>query len=85
MFPLQGVDAPMRISADESDPGYLRPADRRTIQVFLDGTRQARVITADDFKRLIIRCKEDCGHLVFENGEVLTETLSGDVEIKAGH
>lgn len=76
----------MRMSSDRSDPGYLAwVKSGRRARVFLGGTELSCVVTADEKKRMLVRCRTDeRGRLVLsaDRTEVLTETLHGDVRIE---
>lgn len=79
----------MRLSVDDTDPGYSRLAFG--VRVFLDGAEVKRVITADEERGLIVQ------HAVNEHGDLLwadrsrkqlrREMRYGDVriEVPEGH
>lgn len=74
----------MRLSIDPNDPGYTKGLCGG-IKVFLDGIERCNVVTADEEKRLIVvHPLDERGRLQLdrEKGEVVRETLHGDVRIE---
>ncbi len=70
----------MRISADKNDPGY-QPGIMGKYDVYLDGTRQEFVVTADEEAGIIVKCKSDERGLILSNGHLVEETLRGEVTL----
>ncbi|WP_066338323.1 hypothetical protein [Azohydromonas lata] len=74
----------MRLSTDSKDPAYMQGLCGG-VTVFLDGIERTGVFTADEEGRHIVIAKRDeRGHMAVdrEKGEVVRETLHGDVRIE---
>jgi len=73
----------MRASVYPEDPGYIASEDdRRRINVTLDGIRQRFVLTADEQQGFVLRSALDPnGKLIIKGDEILTERVTGKVEI----
>jgi hypothetical protein len=71
----------MRISVKEGDPGYCAEAFKARV-FFNDVEQKGTCITADEEQGLIVRfIKNEDGGLVVNNGEAMTETVTGKVRI----
>ena len=72
----------MRLSVDETDPGYItyralkRIGVEHTVRVYLDGEKAESVITADEEKGEIVAHGERVGR------SLSVKTLRGKVEIR---
>jgi hypothetical protein len=74
----------MRISADPKHPDYL--PESVNAEVFFNGVKQFNCISADDEIGIITRHRLDNDKRpLIDNGVVLTETVTGDVEIVMAH
>ncbi len=74
----------MRITVDPHDRGTLVNPIEARIEVYLDGARMDRVITADEEEGMVVRHKVDSsGRLVISlDGKcAMTETLKGSVQV----
>ncbi|MBD7992830.1 hypothetical protein H9643_18805 [Ochrobactrum sp. Sa2BUA5] len=70
----------MRISADKNDPGF-QPGIMSKYDVYFEGTRQEFVVTADVEAGVLVRCMSDEQGLIVVDGELVEETLRGDVKL----
>ena len=77
----------MRISTDETDPGYQTWADLMCqgakVEVFLDGIKQNEVDTADDVQGYVRRAQVDAWgeYVLRRDNVVLLQHCKGRVQI----
>lgn len=76
----------MRVSANKDDPGFCAFTDLRgrgyAVFASCDGVNVPKAITADEEEGFVRRAVRDAdGHLVAKDGELVIETLRGQVEI----
>jgi hypothetical protein len=71
----------MRVSANETDPGYV--ADRQFFRIFLNGDGLRGVMTADDDQGFVeVVCHDDHGRVAYTtDGLIQTKILRGKVRI----
>lgn len=69
----------MRISIDQNDPGYIHFSNTNAVDVYLDGIKLNKCITADEEKGEVICYIEE---LPLGADEWPTEVLKGKVVIK---
>lgn len=72
----------MRVSVVKGDPGYKNVT--HNINVYLDGNKVDRCITADDQLGLVVVYVFRDGKYVLNGDEVATEIMTGDVRIEIG-
>lgn len=79
---------PIRISTDPDDPGFLWwvhcELTGQRAHAYLDGVYQESALTADEAAGLILRPvrDENGGIVLMGDGEILTEAVTGAVEIR---
>ena len=76
----------MRVSVDESDPGYVEWARHRPLRVLVDGIERSGVVTADEEQRMaVILRRDEAGRFVLnaDRSEVVRDVIYGDVAIVA--
>lgn len=72
----------MRIAFDDALYGLLQ-GQGRTVEVWLDGIKQDRVVSADEEKGQIVRYAADArGEIRVSCGEAVKETVRGKVQIE---
>lgn len=75
----------MRLSAIETDPGYLPSGDyrRANAKIYLDGVEQANVVTADEDEGLVVApLLDDHGHIIADqSGNYRMDERRGSVRI----
>ncbi|KQS78081.1 hypothetical protein ASG25_21895 [Rhizobium sp. Leaf384] len=76
-----------RISVEEGDPGYIPygmlRGDRKKVSIFLNGQKEAAVVTADAREGWIKRhIRTPDGNYAHARGELLTEVVHGAVVIE---
>jgi len=75
-----------RLSCKDDDAGYreycMARGDGQTIKVFLNGEEQKECITADESEGMVVRLvKTAKGNIAHDGGNLLEETVYGDVSI----
>lgn len=71
----------MRLSAEGEDPDFDRAA--QVAEIFLDGVKQRRVISADEDKGVVVLYAEGPnGRMVVQGEDYARETRTGEVVIQ---